>query len=272
MHGGKNIKIRLAGITDLSTVDWPEKLAAVVHLQSCNLRCPWCQNLNTVDMKDGRVIDTEDVIQHIRRLTPVVNAVVLSGGEPLLQPNACLELLKAARSARLACAIETNGTIPEALEHLLPYLDFVAIDVKAPLENPELYNRTTGRVGVSTKNVKKSLCLTLTSGVAIEVRTTIVSGLNDDNLTVFQIARDVWELSSAARNVPTLRLQQFRNQRTLDPSFQSICPPSRKRLLELARVAYTNAAKESQVKIFTSEHGLENVSRLSARKKSHGGD
>jgi pyruvate formate lyase activating enzyme len=240
------------GITDLSTIDWPGKLAAVVFFQGCNLRCPWCQNVDGIDPKGGKISDFGATVEHIKRLKPVIDSVVITGGEPLLQPEACLELLKAAKEFGLKRAIETNATDPQALRGLLPYLDLIAIDVKAPISDPKLYEKITGSVGVPglVQNIRKSLRLAVNSKAEVEARTTVVPTLNDNEKIIARLAGDI-------KGVDCLRLQQFRNQRTLDPSFQKLPMPSRKKLLKLARAAKRRGIKS--VKIFTVEGGLEKV-------------
>ncbi len=240
------------GITDLSTVDWPGRLAAVVFFQGCNLRCPWCQNVDGIDPKGGKVTEVEDTIEYLKGLKPMIDSVVLTGGEPLLQPEACLDLLKAAKGLGLKCAIETNATDPKALRRLLPHLDLVAIDVKAPLSDPKLYEKITGSVGVPglVQKIKESLKLAVDSKAGVEARTTVVPTLNDDEKIIAQLTSDI-------KGVDCLRLQQFRNKQTLDPSFQKLPLPSREKLLKFARAAKRKGIKN--VKISTIEGGLENV-------------
>jgi pyruvate formate lyase activating enzyme len=246
------LKFRLGGFTELSTVDWPGKLTTLVFFQGCNLRCPWCQNVPLIDPLGGEEADTEEVLRHVGAHEPIVDSVVLTGGEPSLQPSACLEILKEAKKIGLRCAIETNGTVPQALRSLLPYLDLVAIDVKAPLDDQPLYEKVTGSTGLPelTQKVKKSLKLAINSKTEVEARTTVVPRLNDSEEIVAQIAKDV-------KGVDCLRLQQFRNQRTLDPSFQQLSSPGREKLLKLAHMAKRKGLKK--VKIFTVEGGLEDV-------------
>jgi pyruvate formate lyase activating enzyme len=238
------------GITDLSTVDWPGKLAAIVFFQGCNLRCPWCQNVDGIDPEGGKVTEVEGTVEHIKELKPVIDSIVLTGGEPLLQPETCTELLKAAEELGLNCAIETNATDPQALNRLLPHLDLIAIDVKAPLSDQGLYEKVTGSTRGSglVQNVKESLKLAVNSNAEVEARTTVVPTLNDDENIIARIAGDI-------KGVDCMRLQQFRNQRTFDPDLQKIPSPSREKLLELARAAKQKKLKN--VKIFTVEGGLE---------------
>jgi pyruvate formate lyase activating enzyme len=240
------------GITDLNTVDWPGKLATIIFFQGCNLHCPWCQNVDGISPSGGKDADTNEVIEHLKGLRPIVDTLVITGGEPLLQPEACLELLKNAEEFGFYRAIETNGSDHQALERLLPYLDFVSIDIKAPLSDPKLYAQVTGQTRVTdlTDKIKESLKLAIGSNAEVEARTTVVPTLNDDEKIIVQVAEDI-------KGIDCLRLQQFRNQRTLDPSFQKLPMPRRGRLLELARAAKQGGIKK--VKIFTVEGGLETV-------------
>ncbi len=240
------------GITNLSTVDWPGKLVTVVFLQGCDLRCPWCQNIEGIIPSGRKNADTNEVIEQIKRLGPLVDTILITGGEPLLQPEACLDILKKSKGLGFYCAIETNGSNPKTLERLLPHLDFVAIDIKAPLSDSKLYARATGQMRVPdlTDKVKESLKLVISSKAEIEARTTVVPTLNDDERTIARIANDV-------KGVDCLRLQQFRNQRTFDQDFRKLPMPDRERLLELARTAKKEGLKK--VKISTVRGGLETV-------------
>lgn len=245
------MKLKLQGITDLSTVDWPGRLAAVVFLQGCNLRCPWCQNVEGVDPRGGREASVNEVLERVQASMPLIDSVVITGGEPLFQPKACVKLLEGAKELGLGCALETNGSYPEALERALPHLDFVALDVKAPFSQPELYARVSGVAGGEelVQAVKRSLGLAAGSRVKVEARTTVVPRLTDRAEVVERLAGEV-------RGVERLVLQQFKNQRTLDPSFQKLPPLDREAMLELARAAKRKGAK---VAVFTSERGIEEI-------------
>ena len=246
------MKFRLAGITDLGTLDWPGKLATIVFFQGCDLRCPWCQNVEGIDPRGGKEATTEGVIEHIKKQKPLIDSVVLTGGEPLLQPEACLSILKAARELGLSCAIETNATNPKALKPLLPHLQFSAMDIKAPLSDPGLYDKVTGSTKMPglVQRVKESLMLVMDSEVRAEARVTIVPTLNDAEDIIARIAEDV-------KGIGCLRLQQFRNQRTFDPAFQKLSSPSREKMIKLAKVAKRRGIEK--VKIFTAKSGLEEV-------------
>lgn len=240
------------GFTELSTIDWPGRLVTIVFLQGCDFRCPWCQNVDGIDPKGGKESSTQEVIKHLKELTPLIDSVVLTGGEPLLQPRASLELLKGAKELGLSRAIETNGSYPRVLKELLPYLDLVAIDIKAPLSDPALYAKVIGLTDADdlVQKIRRSLALAINSDAEVEVRTTVIPTLNDDEEVIARIAREI-------KGADRFRLQQFRGLQTFDPAFQKLPSPSRERLIKLAKIAKQRGVED--VIIFTTERGLEEI-------------
>jgi pyruvate formate lyase activating enzyme len=97
----------------------------------------------------------------------LLDGVVFSGGEPTLQP-ALLDAAKAVRSLGFRIGLHTAGMEPERFEALLPWMDWVGFDVKAPFS---VYSRITG-VEQSGDKALASLRLLLASGIQYEVRTT----------------------------------------------------------------------------------------------------
>jgi pyruvate formate lyase activating enzyme len=233
-------------------MEWCGRPTAVVLFQGCDLRCPWCQNVDSVDPKGGKITELKNIIKHIKELLPMVDSVMAAGGEPLLQPKACLALMKRVRKFGLECGIRTNGTNPKALKRVLPYLNFIAVDIGAPFTDTELYGKMIGRpvTGIFLQKIKESLRIAIGSDAKVEARTTIVPTLNDRKDIIEELALDVI-------GVDWLRFQQFRNVSILDPSFRELPIPSRKELIKLARTAKKKGV--GGVRIFTIEGGLEEV-------------
>ena len=192
--------VNFGGIIPLSTVDWLGKAAVVVFLRGCPLRCPHCHNhalktgessiefhalasrivcrtkgLQTPAIRlraDPRQISLEDA--SLRAASrPFVEAFVLSGGEPLEQPEACLRLFGLARSLELATGLETSGFYPGRLRSLLErnMVDRVFLDLKTELIEPA-YQMSTGVRGVAAR-VRESLEICYEFGVALDARSTI---------------------------------------------------------------------------------------------------
>jgi pyruvate formate lyase activating enzyme len=161
----------IGDVEPFSIVDFPNHIAAVAFLQGCPWRCPFCYNksLQRTDLTPESDWTAEKFFAFLEKRKHVLDGVVFSGGEPLLQHG----LPQAAQKARLlgyAVGLHTGGFSPEKLAAVLPYLDWVGLDIKAPL-TPKRYRQATG-VFDRTERVSESLDLLLKSGLAFECRTT----------------------------------------------------------------------------------------------------
>ncbi|MBS7638766.1 anaerobic ribonucleoside-triphosphate reductase activating protein [Candidatus Bathyarchaeota archaeon] len=249
-------KLRVGGIVDLSTVDWYGNASLVVFLSGCNFRCPYCQNSSLIPGDYGEDMSLDALRKRIEVNIDLLDSVVFSGGEPLLQRDGLMEALEVVRSLGLKTMIETNGSHPEVVENLLKrgLLDRVALDVKAPLED-EVYGRVIGVPalgGAAVNGVKNTLETCKGFGVEVEVRTTVVPKISDEPWFIRSIASSIRELCVA------YQLQQFDNLGDiLSPELKMLSPPSRERMLKLAQEALEEGVKEVYVK--TRELGLERV-------------
>jgi pyruvate formate lyase activating enzyme len=158
--------IIVGGLTPLSTADWPERLAAVVFCQGCAWNCPYCHNAALRRFGPGER-PWPEVLAWLNTRRGLLDAVVFSGGEPLLQPGLA-EAMRQVRGLGFEIGLHTGGMPPQALERALPLTDWIGLDVKAPRA---AYERITG-VPKSADAVWTSLALLRESGVAFELRTT----------------------------------------------------------------------------------------------------
>ena len=123
--------MRISGLQKLSMVDYPGKLAATVFTGGCDLRCPFCHNAPlVVRVAETPHLSQEEILSFLDSRRGLLDGVVLSGGEPLLQPDAA-EFLRAVRSMGFAVKLDTNGCHPEALADILRQglADYVAMDI-----------------------------------------------------------------------------------------------------------------------------------------------
>lgn len=125
-------KIKIAGWQKLSLLDYPGKMAAVIFLAGCNMRCHYCHNHHIWDEKQN-TIPFEMVLAELRRRQDWLNAVVVSGGEPTLSPF-LIPMLRALRGLGLLIKLDTNGTQPAIVQKVVDMglVDYVALDIKAP--------------------------------------------------------------------------------------------------------------------------------------------
>ena len=216
--------LEIGGLTPLTTIDFPGRLAAVVFCQGCPWRCGYCQNAHLIPPSAEKRVPWADVLAFLERRRGLLEGVVFSGGEPTLQAG-LPEALRQVRDLGFATGLHTAGPSPERLAALLPLLDWVGLDVKA--EAPA-YPALTGGGPASGQRAWESLRRVLASGVACEVRTTVHPVLLSE--------ADLLSLAStlAEAGVTDYALQECVTGRCLDPA---LCRPSRS-----ARVSATLAA------------------------------
>lgn len=252
-------RTRLGGITDMSTVDWYGNVSMVVFFAGCNIRCPYCQNSGLLPLDSGEEVDLGYIEERLiigMDPVPQLDAVVFTGGEPLLQPDAVIEAAELVKSHGLKLMLDTNGTIYEAVERVLRtgLIDRVALDVKAPLK-PEDYGGVSGVPSLGetfSESVKKTLRLCKKIGVEVEARTTVAPTVSDETSFIRRIAEDIRGFADV------YYLQQFDNQgEVLSPELKQMEPPTRERLVELAAQAID--AGLEQVYIKTRLGGLERI-------------
>lgn len=154
-------------MTPLTTIDFPGRLAAVLFLQGCPWRCGYCHNPELLPARGSTVVAWERVAGFLQRRRGLLDGVVFSGGEPLLQAS-LPEAVQAVRALGFGTAMHTGGMYPLRLARLLPQLDWVGLDIKAlPARQAQITRRRLGE-----QAVWESLDRLLDSGVAHECRTT----------------------------------------------------------------------------------------------------
>lgn len=164
--------LRIGGITPLTTIDFPSRLAAVLYCQGCPWRCGYCHNPELLCATTPATVPWPEVLAFLQSRQGLLDGVVFSGGEPTLQaalPAALAEV----RALGFQTALHTGGMYPERLQALLPLLDWVGLDIKGPLHAYDAITRTPG----SGAKAFASLRHLLVSGVAYECRTTWHAGL-----------------------------------------------------------------------------------------------
>lgn len=191
--------MKVAGLVPFTTIDFPEKLAAVVFFQGCPLRCPFCHNPNLQPFDKTGMMAWDDVVSFLSGRKKRLDGVVFSGGEPLMQPD-IKELVEEIKNLGFQVAIHTSGVYPKRLESIISLVDWVGLDVKAPKEK---YNLLTGCKNVS-ENVYETLQLLLDKKKKFEVRTT----LDPRYLSI----KDIFDLAAELKNfsVETYALQKYR--------------------------------------------------------------
>jgi len=162
--------MKIGGLLKFSLVDYPGKTSAIVFTQGCNMRCGYCHNPELV--YPHLLVEPypeEDVLDFLQRRKNSLDGVVISGGEPTLQPD-LMDFLAKVKAMGYKVKLDTNGTRPEVLDAVIRgrLADCIAMDLKAPLDKYE----AVCDVGVDKKAVSLSMALIISSGLDYEFRTT----------------------------------------------------------------------------------------------------
>lgn len=162
--------MKIGGLIKFTLIDYPGRVAAVVFTQGCNFRCRYCHNPELVYphlLQDP--MPQEEVMSFLRRRQGSLEGLVVTGGEPTLQPD-LLDFLQEVKALGYFIKLDTNGARPEVLREALEkkLVDYVAMDLKAPLDK---YALITG-VDCNRNSLLQSMELLRSSGVAHEFRTT----------------------------------------------------------------------------------------------------
>lgn len=167
---------KIHSIESMGLVDGPG-IRTVVFLQGCNLRCQYCHNPDTWDLCAGEEMTADEVINKIKRFKPYFKnngGVTFSGGEPLMQPEFLLELLKKCKENDIHTCIDTAGYGKGDYDEILKYTDLILYDIKH--EDYEKYNKITRRKQDETlKFIKK----VQENNIPIWIRHVVVPGLTD---------------------------------------------------------------------------------------------
>jgi pyruvate formate lyase activating enzyme len=163
--------IKVGGAETFSLVDFPDKISAVIFMQGCPWRCPFCHNAFLQDFQYDSGFIWDKFIKFLETRRNILDGVVFSGGEPLVQDNLA-QAIQEVKSLGFKIGLHTGGYRPEHLQKILPLLDWVGLDIKAPL-NAEQYAKATGVApAAQIENIKKSLQMLIDSGIDFECRTT----------------------------------------------------------------------------------------------------
>ncbi len=228
----------------ISSVEFHGNMSLVIFLAECPLRCPYCHNAEILESEDNAEI--EEIYEKIDIAHDFIDAVNISGGEPLVQTEETIKILKYAKEKGLKTKLDTSGIYPKQLEKILKenIVDYVALDVKAPFNKyKEVINTNIG------ENVKKSMNLVNKYNVFLECRTTYVPILLNEE-DVITIAKTI--------NCDLYTLQQFRNRVVLDGNLKDVADPNPLELKELA-LKVKPLLTGTTVKLKTAEFGEQEI-------------
>ncbi len=200
-------KIRLAGLQKLTLIDYPNKMACIIFTVGCNFKCPFCHNASLVNGTED-YIDQDSVLDFLQKRKGILEGVVITGGEPLLNGDIA-DFLEKIKQIGYPVKLDTNGTNPKLLKELVnkKLVDYVAMDIKNSFEN---YINATGNVKLNLEAINESIDFLLEGTVDYEFRTTVVKGIHT--------TQDIVSIAKHIKSAKRYYLQQYK------PSNENLSP------------------------------------------------
>jgi pyruvate formate lyase activating enzyme len=212
--------MRIGGFQKTSLLDYPDHISAVIWTLGCDFRCPFCYNKAIVEGgTKAKALEEDKIISFLKRRKKVLEGVVITGGEPLLQKDILDFILKIKKLGYLV-KIDTNGSSPARLKELIKKVDYVAMDVKAPKQK---YHKLAG-VKVDIKKIQRSIDIIRTEAKDYEFRTTFAPLLKKE---------DILEIAKWLEGTKSYYLQQFKvNPPLVSSNLERVTPYPKEYLIE----------------------------------------
>ncbi|HOW52342.1 MAG TPA: anaerobic ribonucleoside-triphosphate reductase activating protein [bacterium] len=166
------VSFSCAGFQGTTLIDFPGRIASILFTGGCNLRCPYCHNGALFTVSDDDLMPAEALREELDKRHDFIDGIVITGGEPSLHP----ELVAFAREVKdrygLEIKLDTNGLDPAFIRAMLPYVDYVAVDLKTL---PERYYLLGAQAGAGSIRERLRETKMLLTGVTarVEYRTTM---------------------------------------------------------------------------------------------------
>jgi pyruvate formate lyase activating enzyme len=213
--------MKIGGFQKTSLLDYPKKISAIVWTIGCNFNCPFCYNKDLVTGNVGNIPEKE-LLEHLDKRKKMLEGLVISGGEPLMQKDITAFCEKVKKLGYLI-KIDTNGTYPEKLKELIDneLVDYIAMDIKAPKNK---YEQLAGKK-VDIKKIQRSIEIIQKSDVDYEFKTTFVPGLLKKE--------DITEIGKWLKDSKKYFLQQFKSEIPLiSDDLENTAPYAKEEILD----------------------------------------
>jgi len=205
--------LKISGIQKTSLIDYPDYIATVLFTQGCNMDCPYCHNPELIPLEnENEYMNPEYFWEYLEKRKGLIDGIAITGGEPLIQ-DSIYDFIKEIKGYDLLVKLDTNGTNFNLLKKIVAenLIDYVAMDIKGPLDEYEKYCGTKLSEYL-IENIKKSKNLILNSDLDYEFRTTVVPGLHSKE-TIKKIADSI-------QGVKNYYLQNFRSEKVNSSKYE----------------------------------------------------
>ena len=194
------LKGRIHSIETSGCFDGPG-IRTVVFFQGCPLRCIYCHNPDTWDRNKGEEYSVAELMVKIRKYKNYYRAsgggVTFSGGEPLLQAEFLLEMLKACKEEGINTAVDTSGILlndRDLLREILAMADYVILDIKGV--DPGQYKMLTGR---NKYDLPEFIDLLNSLNKKVWLRYVAVPGINDSEEEIRDLKKIIKTVNNAVK-------------------------------------------------------------------------
>lgn len=210
--------MKIAGVIEKSLTHFPGLVSYVILTQGCNFECRYCFSHELTTLFEPDISDLEiekKLFSDLESGHDRLDAVVITGGEPTIQPN-LVEFMMRLRKLDYQVKLETNGSNPKTISKLidLGLVDYIALDIKAPLEIDKYKDIAGNKVTVSIMgNINKTLRILTHSKVDYEVRTTVIREKHSFH--------DLMDICNTLVGCKRFCLQKFNAEVVFDEKFTS---------------------------------------------------
>jgi pyruvate formate lyase activating enzyme len=218
--------MKIGGLQRVSLIDYPGLISAVVFLQGCNFRCPYCHNPELVEPGLFQpCLREEDFFEFLETRKGKLDAVSITGGEPTIHSDLA-PFINKIKKMKFAVKLDTNGSQPKVVKNLLDkkMLDFIAMDIKAPLAK---YISIAG-VSVDPDAIRETVRTIIKSKIPYEFRTTIAQSQLEE--------KDILQIGKLITGASHYVLQNFVSTKTLDKKFLKEKSYSDEKLQEIKKL------------------------------------
>lgn len=200
--------MRIGAFQRFSLVDYPGKTCSILFTVGCNLRCPFCHNGELVIPNEfPPLIPFETIESFLSTRVGLLDAVEFTGGEPLLQVD-IVDAIKRVKDMGFLVKLDTNGTFPNRLKEIIPFVDYIAMDIKAPFER---YSDAVG-AEISPSLVKESIAIIKKSNKDYEFRTTAFKNF-------FKSTEDFEQIGEEISRAKAYYIQRPHFDKILNPNY-----------------------------------------------------
>ena len=214
----------------------------------CGTCVEYCYAEATV--MEGKVVSVEEVIEEVKKDMPFYEnsngGVTLSGGEPTMQAEFCLAVLRESKKAGMHTTLDTSGQVKwETFQKILEYVDLVLYDMKHmdPLKHKEY-------TGLSNETILANLRKLDTLDIPIEIRIPLIPGVNDSQENLSALAQFLSDMKNIRRVklLPYHRLGEGKYDRLdMQYSLKETAPPDKTRMEQLTELMVSCISDEISV-------------------------